>query len=133
MLDKQTAAVLKLILEASPDGESVVIEKQDFLDKIDSSLAIDKDVLKEATERLALAGFVNVVYQDDDVYGVASLAKGRAIAEKIINAKKPELDIFKPEFSSPINLNKVFQYAFMGALIGGIIAGAIFSILSKLI
>ena len=133
MLDKQTAAMLKLILEASPDGESVVIEKKDILEKIGQSVDIDADALKEAAERLALAGFINIVYQDDEVYGIASLAKGRAAAEKIVNAKKPELDIFKPEFSSPINLNKVFQYAFMGALTGGIIAGAIFSILSKLI
>jgi len=133
MLDKQTAAMLKLILEASPDGESIVIEKKDLLEKIGQSVEIDPDALKEAAERLSIAGFINIVYQDDEVYGIASLAKGRAAAEKLVNAKKPELDIFKPDFGSPISLNKIFQYAFMGALAGGIIAGAILGILAKLI
>ncbi len=133
MLDKQTAAMLKLILEASPDGESIVIEKKDLLEKIGQSVEIDPDALKEAAERLSIAGFINIVYQDDEVYGIASLAKGRAAAEKLVNAKNPELDIFKPDFGSPISLNKIFQYAFMGALAGGIIAGAILGILAKLI
>ncbi len=133
MLDKQSAAMLKLIVEASPDGESIVIEKKDFLQRISESIEIDEDALKEAGERLVIAGFINIIYQDEEVYGIASLAKGRVAAEKISSSKKADLVTFNTDFGIPINLKKVFEYAFMGAFIGGILAGVIFGILSRLI
>lgn len=133
MLDKQSTAMLKLIVEASPDGESVAIEKKDFLHKISKSVEIDEDALKEAGERLSIAGLINIIYQDEETYVVASLTKGRVAAEKISSSKKADLGTLTTDFSAPINLKKVFEYAFMGAFIGGILAGVIFGILSKLI
>lgn len=133
MLDKISTLMLKIIVEASPDGESVIIEQSDLLAKVRELVDADREELKEASERLAAGGLINIVYQDDEALGVASLTKGRAAAERISISKKADLVTIKSESGTQIDTNKIFQFAFMGALIGSIIGSAIIAIIMRLI
>jgi hypothetical protein len=133
MPDKISAALLKLIVEASPDGESIVIDKKDLLDKIREIAETDEEGLAEAAERLYAGGFINIVYQDEEALGVAPLPKGKVAAGKISISKKADVVSIQSELGPQINTKKIFQYAFMGALAGGIISGALLAILLRLI
>jgi len=130
MLDKKSTSMLRMIVEASSDGESVVIEKKDFLSEIAKvSEVINEDGLVKIAEDLVLNELINVVYQDDDVICVAPLAKGRIAVNRIVNPKNKELGAIKVD----VDYRKIAKYAFLGALAGGILSGVLFTLIGWII
>ena len=128
-MDKKSAAMLRMIVEASQDGESVVIEKQDFLDEIGKIDEINEETLKKVAESLVLNELIEVVYQDDEVYCVEPLAKGRIAVNRLVNPKSKDVGAIKVE----VDYKSIAKYAFLGAFIGGLLAGAVFTLIGWLI
>lgn len=124
-MDKKSTAMLRMIVEASSDGEAVVIEKKDFLSEIGKIAEINEEELAQAAENLVLNELINIVYQDEEVYCVSPLAKGRIAVNRLVNPKNKDVGAIKID----IDYKAIAKYAFLGALAGGLVAGAIFAII----
>lgn len=129
-MNKQSLAILTAISEASPNGQPVIMEKDELVG------AVPKENLKdfnfeEVIKELTLTELVKLKYSDGDTYCFIPLTKGKLLAE---NEKTQVLDT---SFNLKIDYRRItktaYKAAFTGALLGALISGLLFLLIELLV
>ena len=121
MLDKQTYKLLGVLSNICTDDSYKIIETSDLLNQVSPTFNGDVQFLAQVLKYLSNNEMIDIKYNDDKVYCIAVLPKGRAYSEplpgkqksKIINHARRGWFIMIGSFTS----------AFLGALLAGLIVG----------
>lgn len=123
VMDKKILTLLLAIDKASPNGESVILEKKELIDNLfPGKSGVDEVVLLQLVKELALGGYIKLVYTDERVICVAALPKGLLVAEE--TKADSNLAVVKKETESKVAprgklVFAVFWAAFAGSAAGG--------------
>ena len=121
MLDKQTAYLLYVLNNFCGDGAYKVLEIKDILEKLPNKFRVDKSSLGDLIEHLQEREYVKVKYNDESVYCLTTLPKGKLFGEKTDEIKKDK--------KKQINLS---MFAVLAGAIGGFIGAVLGSIFIRL-
>lgn len=127
MLDKQTAALLKVIIDIC-DAEYKVLEKKEIFSQLKFKPSEERAKLQ--LDYLAKLNMITIKFQDDSEICLAPTPKAFAYFEDKKSAEADRLILTKGD------MQKVIRACFFGALLGGAIIGAIvplFWLIAKLI
>jgi hypothetical protein len=129
MLDKKSYLVLEAIVNASKDGESVVLEKEEILAAVDHM--VNEEELGYCIEELTLNEMISLKYSDDNLYVVTPMAKGRVAAEKQVRISQMGELIRKPLTEDKFDYKRISFVAGFWAFLGGLFAAAIAFIVAR--
>lgn len=122
-MDKKILTLLLAIDKASPNGESVILEKRELIDTLfPGKSGVDESVLLGLAKELSLGGYIKLVYTDEKVICVAALPKGLLVAEEtksdsnLAAVKKQAESKALPRAKLAFT---VFWAAFAGSALGG--------------
>lgn len=122
-MDKKILSLLLAINEASPNGETVILEKSDLTSRLFRNNAeVSDSVLVGLAKELALGGYIKLIYTDKEVICVAALPKGLLVSEE--SKADSNLAVVKKQADCKIIPKgrlafAVFWAAFAGSMIGG--------------
>lgn len=120
MLDKRTSFVLEGINKLCEEGSYKVIETEEILKNIPTKFMVEEDGLKQMIKYLKDREYIDIKYNDEKVYCLCPLPKGRLYFEQEYSSKKDSSKKFK----------QFLWTAFFGAMAGSIIGGLIASIVT---
>lgn len=111
MLDKRCLELLNIINQQCVDTGYKVLDFDLLVSSMPKSLGVDGITVRECLNQLSLKEYVSIKYQDEKEVCLSPLPKGRLVFEE-----KIDLEIEKNRAE-----RKYFVYAFLGALLGGVI------------
>lgn len=120
-MEKKNLAVLAAINSYSPNGESVVIGKDELLGKLPAKLDVTKVRLAIILDALSASELVQIKFEDEARYCICSTAKGRATATGESFAQ----DATSISSKQTINVKKLFAVCGIAAFIGSLLASGI--------
>lgn len=129
MLDRKSYLILEAIVNASKDGESVVLEKEELLTAVDH--IVDEEELGYCIEELTLNEMISLKYSDDNLYVVTPLSKGRVAAEKQVRIAQLGELTRKPIAEDKFDYKRISIVAGVWAFLGGMFAAAIAFIIAR--
>lgn len=145
MIDKTAYAILEVIVAAAGEEDSIVLEKEEIIAATDNTVAPDE--LDSYVDDLCVNEMLMKRYGNAKLYAFTLLPKGRLacekrsryVEEKIVEAEKEERER-TGEFERipyngaelPLTAKKTAAIAFLGALLGGLVAAVAAIILISL-
>lgn len=129
MLDKKAYSILKVIVNSSLDGDSVVLEKEELLNGVDNT--IDEEELAFSIEDLELNEMIAVKYKDANLYVLTPLAKGRVAAEKKVRVSKLGELVRQEVEADKFDYKKIAYVAGLWSFLGGMFAATIAFIIAR--
>ena len=88
MLDKRSEALLRIINEECKEGSYKVIESDDILRQMPSKFKLDVEGISQLMGYLASGEYISLKYNDEQVFCVCPLPRGRRIFEVEKDEKK---------------------------------------------
>ncbi len=117
MLDIKSMLVLKFLSKQCSNGTYKIIDASDVISAMPARYKIDSDGLEHILTYLERQDCISIKYDDDGVYCLCVLPYGYELTES--DSKKERKHT---KFPSIFFCTIVFALAFVGALLGGIIA-----------
>ena len=118
MLDKRSKKLLDVLLKkCGEDGAYKILEIEDIQRAV--RLKMDSEGLDHAMKFLAVQEMIDVKYNDEKVYCIAILPKGRLYEETRVNEKRGSK-------MSRLVVLVIVASAFVGAFLGTALANIIF-------
>jgi len=121
MLDKRTNKLLNALARICEDGNYKVIEITELLNVASGKFAVGDEALDAMVKFLIEKEMVDIKYQDDEVYCIAVLPKGRNYVETAHIRKRSARD---NRFITTVALVSFFA-GFFGAFLAGLISSLI--------
>lgn len=119
MLDKRSARLLDVILDlCGQDGAYKILEIPEMQNGMLPRFKIDIEVLSQILKFLAAADMIDIKYNDENVYCVAVLPKGRLFEEERQRARDNRV---LGRGMAVIIIMGSFFAAIIGAVIGGVL------------
>ena len=87
MLDERASALLEKINTLCSDGSYKIVEADELLSALPSSLSSDAEALSQTLRYLAEHDYINIKYAEGDVYCLCPLPGGRMYFENVKVAK----------------------------------------------
>ncbi len=120
MLDKRSIALLDAINNECSGSGYKIFSFEQLLAFLPSKLSVEMGGLRESLCYLANHEYISIKYQDEGEVCLRPLIKGRVAIENNSDKEKSQTSLEK----------KLLLFSFLGALLGGLICGVIFYLLS---
>ena len=119
MLDKNAFKILGIIASMTVEGENLVVEKSELLERTGDLTSEELDSNMEALE---VNDMINILYSDAGLYCVSLLPKGKLVSEK---NKREAAPVAIPEdsegetFTEALPVKPVFDYKKLALICAG--------------
>ena len=120
MLDKSTAKLLSVVSKICADGSYKIIEIGDLIKEMLPRFHVDAGNIGHMMRYLADNEMIDIKYNDENVFCIAILPKGRVATEMPRNEKQDRR--MKKAFLALL-YGGCFLAAFVGGLVGAIVGG----------
>ena len=120
MLDKNAFKILGIIASMTVEGENLVVEQSELLERTGDLTSEELDSNMEALE---VNDMINILYSDAGLYCVSLLPKGKLVSEK--NKREAATPVAIPEetdgeaFTEALPVKPVFDYKKLALICAG--------------
>ncbi len=135
MLDKNAFKILGIIASMTVEGENLVVEKSELLERTGD---ITSEELDSNMEALEVNDMISILYSDAGLYCVTLLPKGKLVSEKnkrdasvpvVLPDESPEADFVADKPVKPVFDYKKLALICAGSSFGGGFIAAIIAFL----
>ena len=120
MLDIKTKLILKLLSNLCPNGEYEIVESKEIISLLPSKYKVDESGLCHIIDYLEHLDCISIKYQEDGLYCLSILPFGWELVEN-----EPVDKVKKSHIPFWLVVLLISLFAFLGGLLGGIIASFI--------